>query len=1350
MARHGQRPPGWVHLAACAAALLSISPPCAASRAARSLGDGDWAPVVNLLKLVTFKVPPQHFQDSAVLGLGSVEVSLPGGDCNVLGIGDIAVSSNLISNNTQMRLTADVTSVAARCHFLHVNYMYNLIGDHHLVNGHVDVHAGTQDATMKLAVVFSVPEGKSLVSSFPTSAVVESADVHMTMPELHFHGGFTADIIDKVKPLFRGKIESSLSSVLKDKLSELAGGKLTELLGIVNNETMPFLAAPPAPDRLAGEPSVQHTPGLVNLTGSVVSSIAATATKNFLSVGDPLGINMVVDKVTKDGSFGVGLNDSIYHSSDALSTTSVRITGFSVGGIDRFVSFDPVAVIGDHTVRTRFVLNQLEVMVHAEVTLGPTDQAGGAESKAGTVVEKVTANMQVGDVSVDAALLLAVNETAAGNLTIGSLYHHPLPCAVQPFVNVSVTDFNVDVGRVTSPRLTGFISGGLDRLFNQAAFALYTLYEPTARAAVPGVAALKLRPALNSALRGFLTKQWADVCPAVTRPAGQPSVNFVTDVLFRHLRQALNGALQTVDLNTKVIDPLTTNQSGVAGRVELKKAVSVKVHTRPGKTGIMLDADAEMSAFRVDGLDTVTNVTLLGPKAPNKLTNSVELGAPGGRPVTVSADFNVGVRTSTGFDLRDDFTVSLNESGIKAVIDLLAQVDVGALQSVQLRQTLSPECWLATLQRGGLDDLVLAFDSVRLSVGCRNCTSPGISNLHRRAQRPSSASALTHAVNSALRGLADVLLGSQSEEQFQKRVQQASARCAGVYAPPLTVKSSGTSTAVYVAVGLAAAAALVLGLRWHRRRVHSYEQLRLGDDDGRGRAESRSEVELTSQMGSSFFARGSSTVGTAPGEPADCSPLIENEALSPAVRYGVMVALVCTIFMFISGHVSTGASVDLTVTLAGETLKLQEFAKFSLSRSVADMWHAKAYFLALLVGCFSGVWPYAKVLLLVWVWWAPRVYPPADRGWLLRLLDWLGKLSLIDVFVLTMTMVGFRLRVTSPAELVPVLGTDFYAAEVVVTPYWGLYAFMTAATASLVINVAMVRWHDRVASGKQRKGPESGSLQPSFDKDFEEPRQACCPMHRLLMVTAVVTSMLLTTLGSSLPVFSFRKDGLAGVAIDAGVPGSAETRYSLFSIVTGLMEQSEMPGQSPIGIAYIVVSYLAFAYVVPMLQLTCCLLVLCVPVSCGLHERLMEMEQMLSPFAATEVFWAGVVVTVAEIGQVSSFLLDDACKPLQSTFNDVLIPYGFLPRQDGVCFRVSASLLSGAYVLPVGIAASCWSVRFVRKFTGEHFSAGGTRTPLRMSFGDDAVDIDWRAPTPELEPVPAHTELHDGAVMELS
>jgi uncharacterized paraquat-inducible protein A len=99
------------------------------------------------------------------------------------------------------------------------------------------------------------------------------------------------------------------------------------------------------------------------------------------------------------------------------------------------------------------------------------------------------------------------------------------------------------------------------------------------------------------------------------------------------------------------------------------------------------------------------------------------------------------------------------------------------------------------------------------------------------------------------------------------------------------------------------------------------------------------------------------------------------------------------------------------------------------------------YTLAVLIAFFSGAWPYMKLAVMGVCWVSPSEFLSVKKReeWL-RLMDILGKWSLIDFFVMVMMMCAFMFNL--------VLG-DNLAVYVTVVPKWGFYGFLLATLISL-------------------------------------------------------------------------------------------------------------------------------------------------------------------------------------------------------------------------------------------------------------------------------------------------------------
>ena len=145
-------------------------------------------------------------------------------------------------------------------------------------------------------------------------------------------------------------------------------------------------------------------------------------------------------------------------------------------------------------------------------------------------------------------------------------------------------------------------------------------------------------------------------------------------------------------------------------------------------------------------------------------------------------------------------------------------------------------------------------------------------------------------------------------------------------------------------------------------------------------------------------------------EPTQYEPKIsifESEKIPEVIRYLIPVMIIGTIILFISSNSSVGASVDVSIQAGQHAIGIPGIFQFSLGKTVSELYHAGIFPLLILVVCFSGIWPYVKLLLMLYFWMKPCANQHQQERRLLN-LDALGKLSLVDNYVLILFLVAFR------------------------------------------------------------------------------------------------------------------------------------------------------------------------------------------------------------------------------------------------------------------------------------------------------------------------------------------------------
>jgi hypothetical protein len=182
--------------------------------------------------------------------------------------------------------------------------------------------------------------------------------------------------------------------------------------------------------------------------------------------------------------------------------------------------------------------------------------------------------------------------------------------------------------------------------------------------------------------------------------------------------------------------------------------------------------------------------------------------------------------------------------------------------------------------------------------------------------------------------------------------------------------------------------------------------------------------------------------------------LMNHATVPTAVKYGIPVVIAATMALFLSSNLSVGAATFPVITVDGYgTYHLPATFDFSLSNTIREMYQAGVYALMLMVGIFSGIWPYVKLFMMFLSWVLPTNRMGSERrGALLVWLDSLNKYSLVDTFVLILMTVVFRIHMQFSAP-------SSWTIDTYVEPLYGFYSFLAATVASLIMGEVVLYMH---------------------------------------------------------------------------------------------------------------------------------------------------------------------------------------------------------------------------------------------------------------------------------------------------
>ena len=379
------------------------------------------------------------------------------------------------------------------------------------------------------------------------------------------------------------------------------------------------------------------------------------------------------------------------------------------------------------------------------------------------------------------------------------------------------------------------------------------------------------------------------------------------------------------------------------------------------------------------------------------------------------------------------------------------------------------------------------------------------------------------------------------------------------------------------------------------------------------------------------------------------SSLMFQKSIPNILRIFVPITIIGTITVFIVSNMSTGASVDLVLSSSdNESIDLPGVFTFSLGKTVSEMYEAGVYSLMMLVLVFSGIWPYVKLLLMLFSWVTPdTLFSLKKRENLLIWLDALGKFSLVDSFVLVLMLVSFRFHFD-------VSGVG--SIDAFVTPTFGFYTFLFATVMSLVIGHGVTFLHRHSTSPNNAtlsSGPRESIRCHIYQERFLGGRYLQLSiLFQVIWVMLTLLSISLMGIGVTIKSFIFEFKGLAGVAL--GEKSTAS--YSLVSLGSSIPHSVRDPDD--IGVQLIRITYYFFALIMPFACIGVIMILYFVPMKLRTQRLFFMIAEICNAWSAIEVFLISVIASLLELSQFADFIVGDRCnfinKVLERYFDDIL------------------------------------------------------------------------------------------------
>mmetsp|Transcript_18565 Transcript_18565/g.39041 ORF Transcript_18565/g.39041 Transcript_18565/m.39041 type:complete len:616 (-) Transcript_18565:672-2519(-) len=424
-----------------------------------------------------------------------------------------------------------------------------------------------------------------------------------------------------------------------------------------------------------------------------------------------------------------------------------------------------------------------------------------------------------------------------------------------------------------------------------------------------------------------------------------------------------------------------------------------------------------------------------------------------------------------------------------------------------------------------------------------------------------------------------------------------------------------------------------------------------------------------------------------PEDPA--ASIFDSDKIPEAIKYLVPVTIVGTIILFLSSNASVGASVDLSVRFGLRPINIPGLFQFSLLKTAAELYGAGIYPLLVLIVCFSGIWPYAKLLLMLHSWMTPSADKHQRERYLLT-LDSLGRLSLVDNYVLILFVVAFRFHL----ELGDNLGLDVF-----VTPVYGFFSFLAATCLSLILGHAVLFFHRKTMTLRNgnAENAKCGLKTSIMNHEFralhngENSSKRLSRIVQALLLMAMVSTMSILCWGFLQESYTFEIGGLAGIVLGEDL---RRTSYSDLSLGAALPSSVENPGSA--NIVFLQMTFFFFTVVTPILCLALLLCLMILPMTLKWQQRFLLAAEIARSWSAVEVFLLSILAALFQISTFASFMIGDKCNQIDSVAKKVFDEQN--TDTDPVCFTVDAFVESNCWYLLVGAFANFLLVSFCLRF----------------------------------------------------
>ena len=389
-------------------------------------------------------------------------------------------------------------------------------------------------------------------------------------------------------------------------------------------------------------------------------------------------------------------------------------------------------------------------------------------------------------------------------------------------------------------------------------------------------------------------------------------------------------------------------------------------------------------------------------------------------------------------------------------------------------------------------------------------------------------------------------------------------------------------------------------------------------------------------------------------------------------RIFIPLSIIVTLALFFSSKSGYGATVYLLFKI-DRRIEMPPIDKLEL-KSIKNMWEEKVYFLCLLEGALSLVWPFIKLFLMIIAFIIPTsIINKKYRKKFLLILDATGKWSLYDLFYLVFLIVGIHFEFNFPVNPPSEAERSSKFDNIVYFAYG--YVSMIIGTILSTIISHIMKFLERSLDNHpdENKGEKAENYIPLIY--FAKNKYLGNTIYRICITFLLFSTIILIFIGSFTNILSINYYGLISFAFDLLNMGT-ERIFNFFEIGLKIRDYSENPNQP----AAILIQFVYFItiFIMPIAVIISLIILWFIPLPRKVQKLCYSIVEIFNSFSCLDVFILSMIVSIIQFPKYIEGTIGKKCESINPYIEKYLNT--FLDGHNS-CFEMNSYTKEGVWIL---------------------------------------------------------------------